>query len=214
MSSIGFATNYDESTSSNFNVIMDVLPENSINLLATSAVRHNFLEALKAYPENDVFAFTHGDADRFYDNNDAVAYSINDNLFANRKVFIFACHTANILGKEAANVNCVYWGYTGQLAALEDDELSKGIFAKIMTDVLSNFHKPNTEEEVSKYIEKIHKMCMTGTKKLDDLCKENPNYNPIPAYKALHHIWSRLRVYFKSEHKILIHPDADSQDII
>ncbi len=214
MSSIGFATNYDESTSSNFNIVIDILPEDSINLLATSAVRPNFIEALKAYPKNDVFAFTHGDADSFYDNNDTVAYSIDDNLFANRKVFIFACHTANILGKEAANTNCVYWGYTGPLAALEDDELSKGIFAKIMTDVLANFYMQNTEQEVSKYLEKIQKMCAAGTKKLDDLYKENPNYNPIPAYKALNHIWSRLRVYFKSEHKILIHPDADSQDII
>lgn len=213
MNKIGFLTNYDESTSANFNIVKNALPSHSYNLLSINATRAKLLKLLTDYPEYDVFVFTHGNSDKFYGNDDLVAYSIQDNLLINRKVFIYACYTSNILGKKTASLNSIYWGYTGALAALEDNNLSKHIFVDIIADILRNFSTKNNEDEILEYLENLQQMCEEGAEKLDDIYEKNPNFDSMAGYKALNHIWSRLRVYFKSEHIVLRHPNAEIGDI-
>lgn len=212
MNKIGFVTNYDESTNANFNIAKNALPPDSINLLSTDAIRANFLNLLGKHTEYDVFAFSHGNSDRFYENNGGVAYSVADTLFADRKVFIYACFTSNILGKKTSNLNCIYWGYTGQIAALEDDILSQHIFVNIVSDILMKFSSKKTKEEITDYLDELKIMCEQGAEQLDDLYEKHPTA-PISGYNTLNDIWNRLRVYFKSEHIILHHPDAQTGDL-
>ena len=209
MSKIGFLTSYDESTASAYNVAVEVLPNDSDNLLSEYATRENFLQLLRKFPQHDVFVFSHGNSDKFYDSKDSPAYSIEDKLFADRKVFVYACYTANILGKKSSNDNCIYWGFTGWIIPFEDNILCKHIFTKIISDILMKYSEKDTEDKINEYLKKIRSLCDEGENELAELYEIHPEFDFIDAYSSLNHIWSRLWVYFKSEYNVLRHPDAN-----
>ncbi len=210
---IGFVTNYDLSTKSNFNIVSECLPNDSFNMMSMDATRKNLIDNLSRRPQDDVFIFTHGSDNCFYDNDDKIAYSDKDAYLNKRIVFVYACYTANLLGKVTANSGSIYWGYTGRLAALEDADESKHIFINIVSDILDNFTLLKNKKEIIKYLDKLKLKCESGQYELDKIAENNPDFDVMEGYKALMHIWSRLRIYYKSENTKLFHSEAEVNDL-
>lgn len=211
---IGFVTNNDISTESSFNIASRSLPVDSYNLLGNDATKEKLINKLNENTEDDVFVFTHGSDESFYDNENNIAYSSNSNdELKNRKIFVYACFTANILGKDTANLNSIYWGYTGPLAALDDNLESRHIFINVVSDILNNFSLLNQEKDIIEYLNRIKQLCEDGQSQLDIIAERNKDFDVIEGYKALMHIWSRLRIYFKSENNQLLHSESEIGDI-
>lgn len=212
---IGFVTNYDESTESNYNIVCKSLPEDSLSLLLKEdATRDNFIRHLNDDTDADVFVFTHGNDDCFYANTDEIAYRTpSDTELKDRKIFVYACFTANALGKDTANLNSIYWGYTGPLAALADNDKSKHIFIPIVSNILNNFSTLDSKSDIYKYLDNLKQLCEDGQDQLYDIAEEDKDFDVMEGCQVLMHIWSRLRVYFKSENDKLLHPASATGDL-
>jgi hypothetical protein len=95
---IFFIPAYDEATRTNLAVIQPILPKQAVPLLAEQAIKENLWLHL---PNHDIlFVMGHGNSDKIWGNNDEIALTLEDKvLFKNKKVFVFACYTANELGR-------------------------------------------------------------------------------------------------------------------
>jgi hypothetical protein len=211
---IVFVTNSDEATLSNYNVILKSLRDDDIKLMANDAIRENLIRCLDEKPDLPTFAMTHGTSISFKANDASVAFSIHDmKLFKQRQVFIYACFTANILGKLADEFGCIYWGYTGYLTAAYDHPKSKTIFEDIFEFVFQRFAIQRSKSEILEVIFQLKRNSDAAQERLIEIHNEDKSYDTMEGFYCLHQIWSNLRVYYRKGGDRIVHPEASLVDI-
>lgn len=211
---ITFITSYDESTISNYNVTHTSVPVGAINLLGNAASRNNLIANLTAIPAVPVFIASHGSEIGIYSEIDLIALSIdNSNLFNNRNVYVYACYTANKLGRVSSNGNCIYWGYTGAISALVDDPFCIHYFREIFEFVINQFHNCTSRNSIVTFINDLKNMCDLAESHFDTLFEQEPNFDVMTAYTCTKDIWNRLRVFLQNENDQIVHVDAEIGDL-
>lgn len=211
---ITFVTNYDPSTISNHNVVQPIVPNHGINLIGVDANRANLIHLLVTNPELPFFAITHGSNDDFFSDEDVVAFSVGDtNHFQERNVFVYACYTANNLGRLASNKNCIYWGYTGAISALVDEPASIDIFRNIFQFIINNFHRNTNEAAVTAFIAELKEMCNNAERQFDIIGGNDADFDLLTVYNCSQDIWNRLRVYIQDENLKVKHSEAEEGDL-
>lgn len=170
------------------------------------------LKELKKTPTTPLFVMTHDTSYDFFDQNDKIAINnSHHNLFLHRKSFVFACYTANELGRELGKKG-VYWGYTGGIQAPDDThKKSIEIFASIFKKIIENFSHCEKDEQINEFIHELKNICDNFAYEFDELF-ENEHFDALDAHRCLIHIWNRLRVWNGSI--MFTHPSIDDKSPI
>lgn len=212
---IVFIPSHDDATNANHTVVSRILPILNTNcLLSVDAIKANLDQQISVKVYRNYFIMTHGNSDKFYDNNSFPAIETSDSTkFSNEKLFVFACYTANGLGRLISSNNNYYWGYTGPLSSLVDAPQSIVIFSGILSFIISSVFEANTEDEIRAFISNLKNLCDSGCTQIDQIKEDDENYNVFEAYNSLNHIWQRLRVYTPNSTNFIKHDDAFDGDI-
>jgi hypothetical protein len=211
---ITFITSYDDSTISNHNVVQTIVPIGGINLLGLNASRGNLIQSLAANLNIPVFVLTHGYHAGFYEGQGLIGFSVADiNLFINRQVFVYACYTANELGRLSSNQNCIYWGYTGAISALIADPECIDDFKSIFQFIIDEFPNQTNQNSILNFMYELKDRCEIAQSNFDIIGEQDPYYDIISAYSCAKDIWSRMRVFLQNENNQLIHPEAPLGDL-
>lgn len=207
---IAFITAYDDATTANHTIIRPIIPENTLLLENLSATRENLWLHLPNY--STLFAMSHGNSDTLWDNENNAAISLKDLAFFNdKRAFIFACYTANELGRQLKNNNNIYWGYTGSIAPPTDKITTIPLFQSIFKYIIANFDICESREQIATMIHNLKNRCNAIEIELDVLFDAGENV--IESYNCLNHIWSRLRVLHFSFDEAITHPEAPKGDL-
>jgi hypothetical protein len=205
---IVFIPAYDEATCANF-ALAQSLSDDSCHLLFRE---HALAENLKSALQNKLaplFAMSHGAEEYFCDQNQCPALTPNEvHLLGGRQVFVFACYTANTLGKIAARKSTIYWGYTGAIQALDPHPLVANRFHQIFTAILENFPCLISASDIGSFLIMLKNLCEQVNHNLDDLCESNSDFDILEAFICSNHIWSRLRIHHPDLTEPISHPEA------
>jgi hypothetical protein len=206
-----FIPAYDEATNANLRVISPIIPDKCISLLKQRATRENLWQYL---PNNEIlFVMSHGNADKIRDNDNQAALKVEDSIdFTHKKAFVFACFTANELGKQLVIPNNIYWGYTGSIAAPSNHDKLTVLFSTIFKQILINFPLCNKTDEIRQFVDSLKILCNNVENQIDLLSDMGEDVD-LMSYNCLLHIWSRLRVHHFSISDTIQHPEAREGDL-
>jgi len=205
---IFFVPGYDSATESNLAVAKRIVPEVCHSLLGKLATRAELISALnrEAVP---LFAMAHGRPHRLLAHGGETALAADDSiLLARRPVFVYACHTATVLGEVASRNGAVWWGYTGSVTAPDSAPLFLPLFAAIFSFIRDAFPHSSSPEEHSSILLRLAELCQDAEQSIADLLDQDPDLDVAPAYLCLSHIWQRLRVWSPGGSSPLMHPAA------
>ncbi len=204
---IFFITAYDDATRANFNIIAPLLPNGHTILSQTGATKEKILEAF-SNSQDDLFAMSHGNPTFLYDNEDNQAICSEEaTLLSNRICYVYACYTANYLGRAAAKCNAIYWGYTGAVHAPDESPETIGLFQSIFRYIMNEFNSVTDLNSIVRVISGIKEKCDEADSGLDDL------EAGVDSYAATRHIWARLRVNVNGEDEQITHVEAGKTDL-
>jgi hypothetical protein len=204
---IFFVTAYDDATRANFNIIAPLLPAGHIVLSQTNATKKNILQAF-SNNEDALFAMSHGESTFLYDNEDEQAICSEEAiLLSNRICYVYACYTANYLGRAAARCNAIYWGYTGAVHAPDESPETIGLFQSIFNYIMTEFNSAKDLNSIERVLSGIKEKCDEADSELDDLGAG------VDSYTATRHIWARLRVNINGHDEQVTHVEADKNDL-
>lgn len=207
---IAFITAYDEATTANHTIICPIIPATTLLLERQSATRENLWQQLPEYPL--LFAMSHGNSDTLWDNNNNAAINLEDlALFTNKRAFVYACYTANELGRELKINNNIYWGYTGSIAAPTDKTATIPLFRSIFQFIITNFGICENRQDIDKMLHDLKNLCNAIEIELDILFETGDDV--MESYTCLNHIWNRLRINHFAFEDVIKHPEALAGDL-
>lgn len=212
---IVFVTDFDGVTQGNKEVICPILVYFSfIELVGSEAISENLVSKLRENPQSPLFVATHGKPTYFQDNNGKPALEKEDvSLLAQRKVYVFACWTANELGRMEWE-NTTYYGYTGAVSAPDADDMR---LVKIQTPIfeyiLRNFPTCHDEAAVKIFIEELKNKVDEAEEALDDLFEEDTQIDTSDTNAFLNDVWKKLRVYHNNSVEPIRHQQGFETDI-
>ncbi len=208
---IVFIPAYDSATRINLEVARPILPINVVPLLEQNAVRSQLW--LHLSNQDNLFIMSHGNSDKIWDNDKAMAIDLADlPQFSRKNAFVYACFTANELGKKLKTNNNIYWGYTGSISAPNDQPNIINSFSSIFDYILKQFPECNTATTIKEFINTLKILCDEKESTMDVLYEKGIDVD-MSCYTCLLHIWSRLRVYHFDEFEHFKHKDAREGDL-
>ncbi|HNL06778.1 MAG TPA: hypothetical protein PKH93_04325 [Chitinophagales bacterium] len=191
-----FATQHDKSTQESCALAQLVTTSNDITMFADNADRKTLLDTLNNTACVPLFVFAHGEKDHIVGQNEGIALGVADTyLLRNRKVFVYACHTAIELGKKAATeAKCYYGGYNARvIAESEPQQHLEQIFSFIKT----SFYELEHPESIEQFLEDLSVMCDKITTSYLDKYPESLDYIGIST--MLRHIWAKLEIHVENQ---------------
>lgn len=207
---IAFITAYDDATTANHTIVCPIIPANILLLERQSATRENLWQQLPNYAI--LFAMSHGNSDTLWDNNNNAAINLDDlALFRDKRAFVFACYTANELGKELKINNTIYWGYTGSIAAPTDKMTTIPLFQSIFQYIIAHFGVCENIEQINRMLHDLKNLCNAVELELDILFDAGDDV--MESYTCLNHIWNRLRINHFAYDDAIKHPEALAGDL-
>jgi hypothetical protein len=208
---IAFITAYDDATNANYNVVQPIIPETTLLLGSSSANRENLWHHLPHF--STLFAMSHGNSDTLWDNENNAAINLADvALLTNKKAFVFACYTANDLGRQMRANSNIYWGYTGSIAAPTDEMATIPLFQSIFQYVIAHFSICESKPQIDNMLQNLKNLCDSTANEFDNLYAEGADIN-LMAYNCLNDIWTRLRVNHFDFAEAIKHPEAPQGDL-
>jgi hypothetical protein len=203
---IFFIPAYDEATRTNLEVLKPILPREAVSLLAEQAIRAHLWHCL---PNHDLlFVMSHGNSDKIWGHDDKPAVTTEDqSLFENKKIFVFACYTANELGIILKKRQNIYWCYTGAIAAPSQEPHLIAFFRTIFKHIIDHFPNGSDVASIRALIETIKLLCHQMENEFDLLLEAGEDIDIIN-YTCLLHIWNRLRVYHFEHDDCIQHSSA------
>ena len=230
---IFFAPAYDPATHLNLVIVRRILPSGCQALLGAEATRTALLAALEQDGEDTVFAMSHGEKERLLAQNRTTAEELDcedlgpkekkDRLevgkttalassdtasVGRRRLFVFACHTASVLGRALTGEGAVYWGYTGAINAPAENPDLAFLFIPIFEYIRDAWHGAGTSRERQNVLVHLATLCTKAEGSLDDLALEDEGLDVGSAYLCLLHIWDRLRIWTRGAESPEHHPSA------
>ncbi len=211
---IVFITAFDEATKGNMAVILPVLQKTTTQLINNQAIKDNLILTLQSLPHIPLFVATHGKPFYFEDNNgNPVLEKEEINLLSKRKTYVFACWTANELGRTQWG-NATYYGYTGGVSTPDaDDSRLIDIQKPIFEYIIRNFSLCNTEIEIYGFIENLKKEVDKALDNLFDLWESDAEIDTSSTDAFLNDIWKKLRVYHLNNPETILHKVGFQTDI-
>jgi hypothetical protein len=205
---IFFIPGYDPATESNLAVGERIVPEVCQPLLRDRATRKELLAAL-SHAAVPLFAMSHGHSDALLAQGNEKGLTKEDlSVVGPRSVFAYACHTAGMLGKAAAQGGAIWWGYTGAVTAPDSSALLLPVFVEIFFYLREIFPEAESSEECRMVLLRVAELCEKAQLLVDDLGAEDANLDVMSPSCCLLHIWQRLRVWRPGADSPLKHPDA------
>lgn len=142
-----FCPAYDLSTRANLTIAQLIATSTSLDLFGDRAKRDALIEALSK-TDRPLLALSHGTSEILYAQNGEIGLSTDRiHLLARRSVYAFACHTANRLGKSAADGGSIWWGYAGWISNEIDSPDVYLIFCKIFVFIRDNFYQNTSAQD-------------------------------------------------------------------
>lgn len=205
---IFFVPAYDPATEANLMVATQIASEKSRRLLGGRATRKKLLAELSVSPA-PLFAMSHGRPDRLLAQDGEMALNGADlDLLASRPVFAFACHTANLLGREASAAGSVWWGYTGTISSPGASEYVLPIFSSLFGFICAAFASADSPLSRGSFLLQIREGCRQASAEVDRLLLADLDVDAAPVLLCLLQIWQRLRVWEPGAPEPMRHPDA------
>ena len=194
MSTILFATNYDEPTEANSTVAERIAVAHDVVLLGVAATREALIGAInaQAFP---LFVMAHGSHTSIYETHEDEALGVGDcHLVEGRTLFAWACNTAKSLGRSAADAGGVWLGYDCLLTAPEATEPFLEPFANVFRWIKDNFHAVICAETASAFLNELHLKCVELERVLDALLYVHGGdlFGPLSCCRQM---WQQLRVW-------------------
>lgn len=198
-----FVPAYDEPTRSNLAVATRLAEQDGeLRLLEEEALGRNLRHAIAAIPEGGpppIFVMSHGMRDAVREQGGGVALDTTNwlhlELLARRSVFAFACHTATVLGRVAAQHGATWWGYTGSIQSPVSDEPFIELFVEIFAFMRESFAAAVTREARSRILDDLRRRCSEAERAVDEAFEADPSIDPSEALLCLLHLWDRLRIW-------------------
>jgi hypothetical protein len=210
---IAFITAYDDATTANHTIVCPIIPNTILLLERLSATRENLWQQLPNY--TTLFAMSHGSSDTLWDNNNNAAIKLEDiALFTDKRAFVFACYTANELGRKLKINNNIYWGYTGSIAAPTDKTVVIPFFQSIFQFIITNFGICEDRLQIDRMLHDLKNLCNAIETQLDILYESGDDVDVMESYTCLNHIWNRLRINHYAFDDVIKHPEAFAGDLL
>lgn len=207
---IFFITAYDEATKGNYALMLPLLPQNQYTWVGEKATYQNLKDSLENQPQMPLWAMTHGNSDCFYDQEDKPTFNLdNVHLLATRKSFVYACYTANELGRQVAKQGGFYGGYTGQLHL--PNEITKtvaNIFRPIFQFIKINFFSIEHTEQATHFLEELKDMCDNVLYDIDEIAENEPNTDVLSLYQSAGDFWGRLWIWLPFKENAVMHHEG------
>lgn len=205
---IFFVPRYDAATEANLAVAERLLSGGGPALLAENATRRNLLDALEAR-ETPLFAMAHGRRDQLLAQGGGMALGLEDtHLLSGRRIFAYACHTAQELGGAVAATGGIWWGYTGSIGGPDVSPEVLPLFTGIFSYLREAFPSAQSAREKSEVLSRVADLCHEAEERVTELWIGNPDLDIGSALFCLLHIWQRLRVWEPGAPAPLKHPEA------
>jgi hypothetical protein len=134
-----FATAYDEATSCNLGVAARLRTGDCVRITEEHASRNVLERVLRAYPEWDLLAMTHGNRRTLRAQGGILPHAIEQEdtkTLRGRKVFAWACQTGAELGPAAARAGVIWFGFPVKIAAPPENALLQGLLAGVLQRVV------------------------------------------------------------------------------
>ena len=206
---IVFIPAHDAQTTDNLAVVSSILPENAVLLVAQQATRQQLLTHFESH--NTLFAMSHGTSEAIWENDDTPAFNLSDitRFSDSKRVYVFACFTANELGEAFKNQGSVYWGYTGRVQSPNSEQVKVHIFQRIFTHILTYFPLCTTIESIKLSLVAIKNLCDRADAELDEI-----DPTDLESRRAILDIWNRLRIKHFELAESILHPEAQVGDLL
>ena len=201
---IVFATDYDEATKGGHMVAQQfphrMLPVETEKLFGHVATATNLRELLCACPDRPLIAFSHGKTTHLCGDNGSPAIENADgSIIGNRSLFIYACWTSDGLGQVIASHGARWWGFTGEISALPQDQRTALVLAKLIGRLINDIPNMHTPSRIRHYLEHhVSTLCRAALSELHRLHLSGHRVDPY-GYYAIEHIMQRLRVWLPGE---------------
>lgn len=217
---IFFAPAYDPATRLNLAIVRALLRHGAITLFGADATRTALLSAMSERADAAVFAMSHGEKERLLAQNlttdeelERAAVSAEERKkqldagkttaleagdvarVGERRLFVFACHTASQVGQDLTAQGAVYWGYSGAINAPAENPELAFLFIPIFEHIRGAWHRAETAQERLAVMEEIAAHCERAQTILDEMGTADVNLDTQSAYLCLLHIWDRLRIW-------------------
>lgn len=194
-----FATCHDDSTKISFAIAKAIATEGDIFLEKENANRANLIETLQKNPSLPLMGLGHGENGYWVANNNQPALDITEiNSLQNRKIYAYACRTANELGASLSTSakNCFYWGYNSAISVGDNEFLS--IISPIISYIKHHFYSLESVEAIQSFLEELKQKCDSCTEHFNSIWVEDERkFSAIlQLTQALRDIWAKLVISF------------------
>ena len=207
MSVILFVPAYDDSTTANLGVARHIKTGADHRLFADDATTAALAELLRGTAA-PIFAMSHGRPDHLCAQHGEAAIHADDCLsLAGRQSYVYACHTANELGRAVADAGGVWWGYTGAVSAPPIHPEAAQEVARLFRLLKENvFDTPSKDIRLALMLE-LRRLCDEVSEALDQI--DFPDFcDQMSAHSCVLHVWDRLRVWCRLNNGPERHPDS------
>jgi hypothetical protein len=189
---------------------LPLLAQNQNVWVGELAIYPNLTKSLEEKPQEPLWVMTHGNSDCFYDQDDKPTFDLdNAHLLATRKNFVYACYTANELGRKVAQQGGVYLGYTGQLHLPNEITTTVAdVFRPIFQFIQTNFPVIDNEEQASHFLQKLKNLCDNALYDIDELAENEPDTDVLSLYQSIGDFWGRLWIWLPFEEKPISHNEG------
>lgn len=199
-----FITAQDAPTQDNLVVADHLIAVSTVGLRQDQAVRGNVIAALANLPDQPFFALAHGQRDHLCGHDDEPAVTTNDlALLVGRQSFALACHTAEGLGPEVAQVGGTWIGYVGPVNCLPANPDAIEHFRDIATFLADRFPGCTTIVGAEAFITDLS--ALTG--KAHDAIVE-AGTETFELLHALRDVTRRLRIWLPNATSAIKHPEG------
>lgn len=194
-----FATRYDDATEGGYVVAQLIppraLPDGTERLLGGAAKGETLKKRLQSSPAMPLLAFSHGETTHLCGHDGIPAIEAADGVVVGpRPVFAYACWPADGLGQRIASHGAIWWGFTGEIAALPKDERTARVLAKFFSIISADLSRVTTISRVEQYLVRVRTLCKAAREELHSLHLTGHRVDPY-GYYAIEHIVQRLRVW-------------------
>ncbi|MEQ9357524.1 hypothetical protein [Coleofasciculus chthonoplastes] len=214
---IVFVPAYDPSTEANIAIAKLIITEDCVTFFEKKATRQELIAVLSKANLLPVFAMCHGVRNALKGHKGEVALSCDNihdlQLLSQRTVYAFACHTATELGRSAADIGAIWWGYSDTISCAIDSSSVIPIFTEIFIFIRDNFQRATSSQDRQRVIEQLKQMCEQAEAQVDQIDAQTEITDITEVYMTLRHIWDRLRIWVPGIQVPEQHPDASSPSL-
>ncbi|WP_372364904.1 hypothetical protein [Candidatus Uabimicrobium sp. HlEnr_7] len=201
-----FATYHDPETISNCQVAEELTEENDIALLHSDAHCANLISHLSTNAV--VFIMAHGNTNLIVGQPPTPRITFEDlQLIRKKKFYVFACCTADELGRDLCQNDNLYFGYTGSITELDLEKPEfREAFLEIFKYIKDNFFTINTTAQSEIFLNDLRNMC-------EYFRSEIASCGSIKLHYSMRDIWQRIRIWLPNSQLPEKHPLARIEPI-